>query len=516
MPAALSFLVFLCCMQKAQPASGINPESLVMEVKENSKENTKVGTIKTKSGTVSKSRIRSDGFVYFIKPDGSEDSSTKVLDFDPGTISLRNATLLDAEKYSSIRTEIEIGYKHNEQYYNLTIMITDENDNAPIFTTKNIIGKVFESAQLGDAVDVTITATDADVDVRNNHIAYHVIDKDVPFKFLDNTKKLVVAGKLDYETKSEYKFAINANNPNADKPQSTGVTIIIKVLDVNELPVCNDMQVTQDIMENEEKLLGQIIGKMDCNDGDAGSQKLVYNIVSDKAGYFDIDGRNIKLRSKPDREWRAKNESIENYENNGIYIITVNITDNGTPPRSLIRTEAIQIRDQPDENPIFSNKSLKFDNNRNSDQFIIIDPDENGKISHVEVPLGFSAIRVEGSTNRWYLTYSDSIMEYCEINITARGGTDGAENTNKFRIEIDGFTKECGVAPGEITGRMYLGIGAGVIVFSIILLICWLGGKSKQQENLFDGIRLPDPETTNRSEPLLANSDRQISRINNP
>lgn len=160
---------------------------------------------------------------------------------------------------------------------------------------------------------------------------YKVIATGVPFNFAPGTNKLVVTdgSVLDYETKSTWTFEIKVS----DGVYTHNASITVKLTDVNEAPMIQDVKNTYTIKENSAN--GTELGKfniIDNDNNDNGYEQLTYKLEGTISDLFEV-------KEKANRENRtvsivvkdASKLDYEKYynktEENATFPITFTATD---------------------------------------------------------------------------------------------------------------------------------------------------------------------------------------------
>ena len=115
--------------------------------------------------------------------------------------------------------------KTSEPDATVTIKITNENDNAPIFAGTPITAKVCENVDIGESV-LTVTATDAD----NDKLTFSIKTKLIPFKINSSTGLIETTGIIDRETSDRYELTVCVT----DGKTIVSTTVIITVIDKND------------------------------------------------------------------------------------------------------------------------------------------------------------------------------------------------------------------------------------------------------------------------------------------
>ena len=119
---------------------------------------------------------------------------------------------------------------------NVDVVITDVNDNSPIFTSNNYRRTLPENVEIGSTV-IGVTATDADEGI-NGQIVYSFTDRTQhdygSIFFINNrTGDISIIGPLSHDHTSEYSLVVEAKDMDpVSIPASTRV--VISVQDVND------------------------------------------------------------------------------------------------------------------------------------------------------------------------------------------------------------------------------------------------------------------------------------------
>lgn len=143
---------------------------------------------------------------------------------------------------------------------NVTITVSDINDNDPVFDKPSYNSFVFENTAVGQSI---FTMTVSDPDLGNNGLISFTIDQSTPeslrsFQFFDISSpggEVTVKQMIDRETDAYFTFVAIANDAGAS-PRSASATITITVGDVND----NTPQMIQSFFNAE------VANDADCTD----------------------------------------------------------------------------------------------------------------------------------------------------------------------------------------------------------------------------------------------------------
>ncbi|XP_060041270.1 cadherin-3 [Erinaceus europaeus] len=136
-----------------------------------------------------------------------------------------------------------------EDPMNISIIVTDQNDNKPKFTQDVFRGSVLEGMLPGTSVmQVTATDEDDDISTYNGVIAYSIHSQDpkdphdLMFTIHRRTGTIsIVSSGLDRERIPEYKLTVQATDMDGDGSTTTAVAIV-EILDANDNPPIFDPQ----------------------------------------------------------------------------------------------------------------------------------------------------------------------------------------------------------------------------------------------------------------------------------
>jgi hypothetical protein len=168
---------------------------------------------------------------------------------------------------------------------NFSLIISDENDNAPIFD------KPFYSINITEIMPINTTlihfhATDADEEnTGNSQIEYRSNDQTV-FFLNSSTGELRLIGKIDREKKVSYELDITASDHGQPQPLSTTVRCLIHLIDINDNYPIFDL--SEYIFEIPETWSNRSpIGHVHATDADEYYSELSYTLVHNETTMTD-------------------------------------------------------------------------------------------------------------------------------------------------------------------------------------------------------------------------------------
>uniref|UniRef100_A0AAQ5XSP9 FAT atypical cadherin 3b n=1 Tax=Amphiprion ocellaris TaxID=80972 RepID=A0AAQ5XSP9_AMPOC len=252
---------------------------------------------------------------------------------------------LDRESRDSYRVRVQATDRAGQQgalssQVDLTILVLDVNDNAPVFQRRDYGVTVPEDVAVGTEV-IRVLATSADIGP-NAEITYNIRSGNELRKFIIDTK--LVADDLDFEVCKDYYLTVEAWD-SGNPPLSTATMVTIELMDVND----NAPAFTQDIysvLVSEDASVGQTITRVLAEDLDSQvNGRITYSILKgDRSNQFWIDpvAGLLKVNKRLDRELVSR------------YALLVQAFDSGSPAMSSTVTINIDISDVNDNPPVFT------------------------------------------------------------------------------------------------------------------------------------------------------------------
>ncbi|KAG1931272.1 protocadherin alpha-3-like [Pimephales promelas] len=294
---------------------------------------------------------------------------------------------LDREKsarHKLILTATDGGKPQKSTTVNITIVVSDVNDNTPVCDKQKYTVKVKENAPEGTFL-LRVNASDSD-DGRNGEIEYSLRNKfrngaSEVFDLDSLTGELKIKGGLNYEERQVYELKIVAADKGAVS-LSTLCNVLVNVEDVNDnRPEIDVTSVSSHIPEDAPP--GTVVALMGVTDLDSGMNgKIVCALPTNIP--FDLkpspDGNFYSLVTK---------EQIDK-ESKSSYDITITAKDLGTPSLSSTRSIHVEVTDVNDNSPAFTQSPYTFyvvENNKPgiavfSLSAADIDEGENARVSY--------------------------------------------------------------------------------------------------------------------------------------
>uniref|UniRef100_A0A8C6TSF5 Protocadherin 2 alpha a 1 n=1 Tax=Neogobius melanostomus TaxID=47308 RepID=A0A8C6TSF5_9GOBI len=290
----------------------------------------------------------------------------------------------DKEKLLLQITASDGGKPPKSSALNITIVVSDINDNPPICGKQKYSVAVKENAPVGTFL-VLVNASDADAGA-NGEIEYSIRNKfrglsSEPFDLDSKTGKLSVKGELDFEEKQVYEIKVVAADKGA-VPLSTHCNVIVTIEDENDNPP--DIDITSHSGHiAEDAPLGTVVALMAVTDRDSGLNGEVTCTIPTNLPFHlkqSADGNSYSLVTKD----RLDKELIH------IYNIKISATDSGNPPLSSTKIIQVDVNDVNDNRPMFSQSPYRFhvtENNKPgasvfSVSAVDVDEGENAVVSY--------------------------------------------------------------------------------------------------------------------------------------
>lgn len=155
--------------------------------------------------------------------------------------------------------------------------------------------------------------------------------------------KVVVLGSLNREMKDKYLIVINCHD-NGSPPMYSSANFTVKIIDENDNPPRFD-QGTYFLKAEENNAIGDVVGEVKATDIDIGrNAKLTYTLKNSSGYNFWLDSISGELRAN----------FVLDRENVSQFLLTIAVTDDGSPPLSGSASVVLTVLDQNDNYPVFS------------------------------------------------------------------------------------------------------------------------------------------------------------------
>ena len=168
---------------------------------------------------------------------------------------------LDREEASVIYLKInatDSSSPFNSVSAQLTVFVTDINDNSPVFNQSSYYKAVAEDIGMGKSL-ITVEANDEDENL-NGDVVYSLLNYSDVFKINSDTGVLSTVSTLDHESKDLYTVIAQACDRGTPSRLCSNVTVTISVTDVNDITpsfdydvyrnsICDDLTPVTDVLQ---------------------------------------------------------------------------------------------------------------------------------------------------------------------------------------------------------------------------------------------------------------------------
>ncbi|XP_014351000.2 protocadherin alpha-C1-like [Latimeria chalumnae] len=327
-------------------------------------------------------------------------------------------------------TAVDGGVPERSGTCQITIIILDANDNAPVFDQQVYTANVMENAPSGTLI-IKVNATDLD-EGQNGKIVYsfrsNTPDKLQRMLTIDpETGEIRVKEAIDFENTILEMF-IEATDKGV-LGLSGYAKLLVQIIDINNnVPEIMVTSVSSSVPE--DSLPGTAVALFRIIDKDTGENGRVHC-------YLPV---NLPFKLKPsiDNYYTVVTDGLLDRESKGEYNVTITATDSGSPPISSEKRILLQISDVNDNPPKFEKAEYSFHVKENNApgssmfQITAFDPDlgEYGHISYsiIESKIeGLSVLNFLSINPEKGIIYAKNTFDYEElkdlqIQVTAKDG----------------------------------------------------------------------------------------------
>ncbi|XP_070270861.1 protocadherin gamma-B1 isoform X19 [Myotis yumanensis] len=229
----------------------------------------------------------------------------------------------------------------------IQILVTDANDNAPVFSQDTYRVRLQENVPGGTSV-LRVKATDQD-EGANAQITYAFLSAptstNLLFNLNPNTGDITTNGTVDFEETSMYMLAVEAKDGGV---HTAHCSVHIEIVDENDnAPEVTFMSFSNKIPEDSD--LGTVIALIKVRDQDSGQNGLVTCYIQKEVPF--------RLESTSKNYYKLVIDSALDREQIAEYNVTVTATDKGKPSLSSSTSITLHIGDINDNAPVFHQAS---------------------------------------------------------------------------------------------------------------------------------------------------------------
>ncbi|XP_067103311.1 protocadherin Fat 2 [Osmerus mordax] len=230
-------------------------------------------------------------------------------------------------------------------YVEIEVLDVNENLYPPSFSMFVYEASVMEDAEVGTSV-LTLTASDRDLG-RDGVVRYHIHDGSGLglFAIDEETGVVRTSAMLDRESVPHYWLSVYARDMGTEQLVSW-THVFLELLDVNDnAPEFSQPIYFASVLENVSK--DKSVVKVSATDMDSSSEgKLTFQMLDLQRTYFNIDPKSGVISTVKGLDREDKSE----------HSIEVIVSDNGSPALSSTATVVIQVLDENDNRPKFTDK----------------------------------------------------------------------------------------------------------------------------------------------------------------
>ncbi|XP_036380422.1 protocadherin alpha-7-like isoform X2 [Megalops cyprinoides] len=245
-------------------------------------------------------------------------------------------------------TAIDGGSPPKSGALNITAIVLDANDNAPMCGQQKYTVSVKENVPVGTFL-LRVDAVDLDEGV-NGEVEYSLRSKSRSkasdmFELDSETGEITVKGAIDFEEEKTHKIDVYVSDKGS-LPLTTQCNVLVKVEDVNDnKPEIDVTSLSSQILEDSPP--GTVVALMGVTDLDSGvngqvvctlPEDLPFDLKPSSEGNF----YSLVTKSPLDRE------AVPQYD------ITITAKDLGTPSLSSVKTIRVKVSDINDNSPVFT------------------------------------------------------------------------------------------------------------------------------------------------------------------
>ena len=276
----------------------------------------------------------------------------KVLPNQDGTSDLNIVVKypLDRESTSSYQLTVyamDGGNPPQNGSVKITIVISDQNDNKPIFSKTEYNASVEENIPVNSTI-VHVIATDSDAG-ENGLIQYRFSSR-TPSKVTDmfdiDTVTGVVISKthLDYERSPAWSFRVEAYD-NGSPGKTSTVNVNVNIVNINDnYPQININLPPGGTQISEAAHVGSFIAHVAVFDDDGANQQIICSINGDDFRLEDFKiANNYKVVVNKELDHERQHE----------YDVKIMCNDSGIPPKSNQTSFVVKVEDVNDNYPLF-------------------------------------------------------------------------------------------------------------------------------------------------------------------
>ncbi|XP_069619812.1 protocadherin gamma-B1-like isoform X11 [Ranitomeya imitator] len=316
----------------------------------------------------------------------------------------------------------------------INIIITDFNDNSPVFTQDVYKVSVRENIPVNSTI-LQVSASDEDEGV-NAQITYSIRTTSSiiygTFAINPNNGEIKIKGQIDYEVNNYYDISVEAKDGGG---RAAHVKILLEITDENDNAPEISITSSSDLIP-EDSPPGTMVALIQVHDPDSGENGEVQCIIFGNLPFA--------LISSTGNFYKIVTKSSLDHEKKSSYNITIQASDKGSPEMISRKVIRLDVSDVNDNAPIFEKETyITFITENNSPGASIfniqardLDSDNNAKITYFiisrsdkEDPLS-SYISMNPVTGVIYAQQSFDYEKHKKFNIQIIARDNGSPSLN--------------------------------------------------------------------------------------
>lgn len=373
---------------------------------------------------------------------GNEDNRFSLIHNDGQPLCLKVSESLDYEKetfYTLTLVAKDQGIPQRSGSTLINITVLDENDNTPKFEKLVYNQTIFENVPVPSTV-LTLHAVDKDSGV-NGEVKYKLGRKTSSrirenFEVKESSGRVILKGSLG--KRHQYSFDVIAFDQGLGS-HSASATVVINIVDVNDnSPIITINPPLVNVSESEA--VGSHVAVVYVNDKDRGDNgKVTCSIAgtSQHFGFNQISSVTYEVVIKRQLDF----ELITSHN------ITIECEDNGTPKLKSENTLVVNVVDENDNPPVFT------------DDMEIVDITENNKVPEIITQVKATDKDHGINSEIYYYLDSDNASDFILDNRTGvivTNKTFDRETVSMVQLRV--LAVDCGILPLTGTGTIQLRI----------------------------------------------------------
>ncbi|XP_070554412.1 protocadherin-18-like [Ptychodera flava] len=254
---------------------------------------------------------------------------------------LKTTEHLDREtnpEYNLTLIASDFGHQPKSTEVQFLVVLLDENDNKPEFTSEIYREEILENRAAGSLI-ARVRAFDADVGL-NGKVGYDLLNFQHVFDIDSTSGDITSKAPFDADVTVRYDIVVIAYDYGSPQ-MSNDATVQLSIVDENDnAPIFSQSTYTFSVMENQP--VGTSVGRIRATDVDSNENgQLSYSLLGEEHPQFYIDPETGELFTK----------IILDYETETFCNIVVMVTDHGQPVKTDSANVEIEVENLNDNTP---------------------------------------------------------------------------------------------------------------------------------------------------------------------